>query len=206
MELKRSLLHTLDRAEEALQLAWHEFQSAPSSFTYQTLMAEAPETVRAHWHGRAMEAAEKGTLGTSIPLWLEAQEVDRLVARLRAVEEEELEALSHIVTEPAATRLAPSHPDVAAKLYRALGLRILTAKKSKYYQAALSHFAQAKECYERAGREDEWQRLVALVCRLHGRKYGFMPGFERVVSGEPPPQEPSFLERAQRRWGRSGTH
>jgi hypothetical protein len=27
-----------------------------------------------------------------------------------------------------------------------------------------------------------------------------------VVSGEPPPQEGSFLERAQQRWGRSGTH
>jgi hypothetical protein len=72
--------------------------------------------------------------------------------------------------------------------------------------AALSHFAQAKQCYERAGLEPEWQTLVGIVYRLHGRKYGFMPGFEQVVSGEPPPQEPSFLERAQQRWGRSGTH
>jgi uncharacterized Zn finger protein len=205
-ELKRSLLHTLDRSAEALQLAWQDFQTAPSTFTYQILMVEAPEADRAQWHAQAMAAAETGTLWILIPLWLAAQEIDRLVARLRPLEDGALEALSHGITEPAAARLATSHPDVAAKLYRALGLRILTAKKSKYYGAALAHFAHAKECYARAGLDHEWQALVALVSRLHGRKYGFMPGFERVVSGQPPPKEPSFLERAQRRWWwRAGT-
>lgn len=202
-ELKRSLLHTLHHPAEALQLAWQEFQIAPSTFTYKTLMAEAPEADRTHWHTQAMEAAETGTLWTLIPLWVEAQEIDRLVTRLRPVEDDALIALSHGITEPAATRLATSHPDVAAKLYRALGLRILTAKKSKYYPTAISHFAQAKQCYERAGLNHEWAALVATVRAAHGRKYGFMPGFERVVSGQPPPTEPSFLERAQRRWGRS---
>ena len=204
-ELKRSVLHTLHRPAEALQLAWQEFQTAPSTFTYQTLMTEAPEADRTHWHAQAMEATETGSLWTLIPLWVEAQEIDRLVARLRPLEDDALAALSHGITEPAATRLATSHPAVAAKLYRALGLRILTAKKSKYYPTAISHFAQAKQCYERAGLDHEWAALVALISRLHGRKYGFMPGFERVVSGQPPPQEPSFLERAQRRWGRAKT-
>ncbi len=147
----------------------------------------------------------QGTCGlwTLIPLWLEAQEIDRLVTRLRQVEEGELEALSHFITEPAAARLATSHPDVAARLYRALGLQILPAKKSKYYGAALVHFAHAKECYARAGLDHNWQALVALVSRLHGRKYGFMPGFERMVRGQPPQKEPSFLEQAQRRWWRA---
>lgn len=202
-ELKRSLLHTLDRPAEAPQLAWQDFQTAPSTFTYKTLMAEAPEADRAHWHARAMAAAETGTLWTLIPLWVEAQEIDRLVARLRPLEDDALEALSHSITEPAAACLATSHPDVAARLYRALGLRILTAKKSKYYGAALAHFSQAKDCYARAGLDHEWQARVALVFRLHGRKYGFMPGFERVVSGQLPPKEPLFLERAQRRWWRA---
>jgi hypothetical protein len=32
---------------------------------------------------------------------------------------------------------------VAAKVYRALGMRILSAKKSKHYDAALSHVENA---------------------------------------------------------------
>jgi hypothetical protein len=205
-ELKRSLLHTLHRPAEALQLAWQDFQTAPSTLTYKTLMAEAPESERAHWHAQAMEAAERGTLWTLIPLWLEAQEVDRLVTRLRHVEEEALEVLSHVIMEPAATRLATSHPDVAAKLYRVLGLRILTAKKSKYYPAAVSHFAQAKQCYKQAGLAHEWEVLVEAVRRTHGRKYGFMPEFERIVAGQPQRPEATFLERARQRWRRSGKH
>lgn len=45
-----------------------------------------------------------------------------------------LEGLSHYTTEPAAKRLAKLDPAVAAKLFRALGMRILNARKSKYYQ------------------------------------------------------------------------
>jgi Family of unknown function (DUF6880) len=205
-ELKRALLRTLGRAGEALELAWQEFQAAPSVFTYKTLMDCVPESERDHWHAKAMQAAENGVLSALIPLWLETQEVDRLVERLRRADEVELVSLSHYTTEPAATRLATSHPDVAAKLYRALGLRILMAKKSKYYGAAVSHFAQAKQCYEQATLEREWQVLVDAVRRTHGRKYGFMPEFERIVAGQPKPQEASFLERAQQRWRRSGKH
>jgi len=42
-ELQQSVLHQLHRPKEALALAWHDFQVAPSTFTYKTLMAEAPE-------------------------------------------------------------------------------------------------------------------------------------------------------------------
>ncbi len=205
-ELKRALLRSLGRAGEALELAWQEFQAAPSVFTYKTLMDCVPESEQDHWHAQAMQAAENGVLSALIPLWLETQEFDRLVERLRRADEVELVSLSHYTTEPAATRLATSHPDVAAKLYRALGLRILAAKKSKYYHAAVSHFAQAKLCYERAGLEQEWEVLVAIVRGAHGRKYGVMPEFERIVAGQPKPQEASFLERAQQRWRRSGKH
>jgi len=204
--MKRALLRTLGRAGDALQLAWQEFQTSPSTFTYKTLMDCVPESERDHWHAKAMQAAENGVLSALIPLWLETQEVDRVVERLRRADEVELVSLSHYTTEPAATRLATSHPDVAAKLYRALGLRILMAKKSKYYGAAVSHFAQAKQCYEQATLEREWQVLVDAVRRTHGRKYGFMPEFERMVAGQPKPQEASFLERAQQRWRRSGKH
>ena len=103
--------------------------------------------------------------------------------------------------EPAARRLAKSHPDVAAaKVYRALGMRILNAKKSKYYDAALSHFANAKRWHERSGLDREWAALVAGVRPAHHRKAGFMTAFERLTAGHGPSDAPSFLDRARTRW------
>jgi len=201
-ELRRAVLRRLGREEEALASAWEEFQAHPSTWTYDTLMRFVPAAERAHWHAQAMAAADAGDLEAVLPLWLETQEVDRLLARLRRTDDEELETLGHHTMEPVAAYLAPSHPDLAARLYRALGLRILTAKKSKYYNAAIAHLAWAKDCYARAGRDAEWHALVATVRRAHRCKYGFMPGFERVVAGHPLPPQESFLARAQRQWSR----
>jgi len=199
---KHALLVSLGRAADALAFAWHEYQSGPSTFTYATVMESAPEAERSQWHSKAMEAIAQAALYTVIPLWLETNEIDRLVARLRQAEDRELELLGHATTEPAAMRLAPSHPDVAARIYRALGMRILTAKKSTYYDAAVAHLAQAKRCYEQSGRQTEWLTLVTTIRRAHGRKYSFMPAFEQVVANQPPPPAVSFLERAQQRWQR----
>jgi hypothetical protein len=112
----------------------------------------------------------------------------------------ELEQLSHYSTEPSAKRLAKSHPDVAAKVYRALGMRILNAKKSKYYDAALGNFENAQRCYQRAGLVKKWNAVIAEVRASHPRKAGFMSDFERLVTGHGPSDEPSFLERARARW------
>ncbi len=106
------------------------------------------------------------------------------------------------MTEPAAERLAKTHPDVAAKIFRALGMRILKAKN--YYYAALSSFEKAQGCYRKAGLAVQWEALVAEIRREHHRKTGFMPGFERLVAGQGPRREPSFLQRARRRWLRGG--
>ena len=89
---------------------------------------------------------------------------------------------------------------MAAKVYRALGMRILVAKRSKYYDAALSNFKDAKRCYERSGLHRDWEALVADVRRAHHRKAGFMADFERLVAGRGPSDEPSFLQRARSRW------
>ena len=61
-----------------------------------------------------------------------------------------MEALSHYDTEPAAKALASKDPLAAAKVYRALGLRILSAGKSRYYGAALDHFKKARNLYCRS--------------------------------------------------------
>ncbi len=163
-------------------------------------MRFVPKAERVAWHAKAMDAAERADLGALIGLWLETREIERLVRRLRAATDAEIEELSHYQTEPAARRLGRSHPDVAARVYRALGMRILAAKKSKYYNAALPHFENARRCYERSGLLREWAALVADVRGAHHRKAGFMADFERLATGHTPSEAPSFLERARSRW------
>ena len=94
------------------------------------------------------------------------------------------------------------HADLAARLWRAQGMRIVNAGKSKYYTAALSNFHRAKRCFERAGLTAQWEATVAQVRADHRRKSGFMLGFEHVVAGGAPREEPSFLERAKARWNK----
>jgi len=66
---------------------------------------------------------------------------------------------------------------------RAQGMRFVDAKKSKYYEAALSNFVNAMRCFERAGLTDEWAETVNDIRSRHHRKSGFMSGFERLLAG-----------------------
>ncbi len=79
-------------------------------------------------------------------------------------------------------------------------MRIVNARKSKYYDVALSNFENAKRCFERAGLIAAWEKTVIQVRADHHRKAGFMSGFEGLVAGTGPSDEPSFLERAKVRW------
>ena len=199
-EMRRALLAKLGRSEEALQSAWTEFQAHPNRLTYEELLRYVPKAERGAWREKAMAASEKADLTSAIELWLAAKEIARLVQRLERTSDAQLENLSHYVTEPAAQKLALAHPGVAARVYRALCVRILNAGKSKYYHAALSSLEKARDCYQRAGRESDWIALVAEIRRAHHRKTGFMPGFERIAAGKEASREPSFLERARGRW------
>ena len=203
-EMKRALLAKLGRAGDALESAWVEFQEHPSTFGYTELMRYVPAKERKTWHEKAMEASEKGDLSSQIELWLERKEIDRLVARMREATDEELEDLSHYRIEPLARKLKRSHAGIAARVYRALGMRIVNAGKSKYYGAALDNLEHAKKCYARAGLGADWDALVADVRKQHYRKKGFVAGFERIVSDAAKRHEPTFLERARRRWPRGG--
>jgi uncharacterized Zn finger protein len=133
-------------------------------------------------------------------LLLKTKELERLAELVRRTKDSDLEGLSHFATEPVAKKFGKPHPDLAARLWRAQGLRIVNAKKSKYYDAALSNLERAKRCFERAGLEDEWNKTVHQVRAEHARKSSFMPGFERLVEGVGPSDEPSFLELAKARW------
>jgi len=80
-------------------------------------------------------------------------------------------------------------------------LRKEITKKSKYYENALANFETARDLYRKAGLESEWDALVSAVRTDHARKYGFMPGFERIAAGESV-DGPSFAERIEVRWAR----
>jgi uncharacterized protein DUF6880 len=202
-KLKRDLLVKLGRGDAALEAAWVDFSAHPSKYSYADLMRYVPEGERAAWHNRAMDAAAGADLHSLIELWFETKEIERLVETLREATDEEVENISHYATEPVGKQLAKTHADVAAKVYRALGMRILKAKKSKYYDAALANFDDARRCYERAGLGAKWEALVQAIRREHHRKTGFMTGFEAVVTGTGPSTKPTFLERAKARWSRS---
>ncbi|MDA8289443.1 MAG: hypothetical protein M0014_13545 [Actinomycetota bacterium] len=199
--LRRELLRKLGRDQEALASAWAEFREHPSKYTYDDLMKFAPKQDRASWHAKAMEAAAGADLYSLIGLFVETKETARLSALVKRSTDEELEAVSHYALEPAARRLEKAHVGEAARLWRAMGMRVVNAKKSKYYGAALGNFERAKRCYEKAGLGAGWESVVREVREAHHRKTGFMPGFEDVVKGAGPSEEPPFLERAKARWG-----
>lgn len=201
-KMRRALLARLARPEDARQSAWSEFEAHPSIFTYKELMRYVPAKEKMAWHQKAMVASEKSDLSSQIELWLEKKESDRLVSRLRRATDEELEDLSHYRAEPLAHKLERSHPDISARVYRALCMRIVNAGKNKYYDAALGNIEHAKKCYAKAGLNTDWQAVVADVRERHFRKRGFMAGFEDIVSGAPTYVEPPFLERAKARWPR----
>ena len=199
-KLQRELLTRLGRSDEALELAWSEFQKHPGKYTYDDLMSMVPKGGRAAWHAKAMDAAQGADLDSLIELLIETKETQRLADLIRSAADEALERISHYRSEPAAKKLEKAHPDLAARLWRAQGMRIVDAKKSKYYDAALSNFAHAKRCYERAGLAAEWEAAVQQVRARHYRKTGFISGFEAVAAGARRDNQPSFLDRAKTSW------
>jgi tetratricopeptide (TPR) repeat protein len=197
--LEREILKKLGRSGEALASAWEHYQRAPSVFSYQDLMKFVAKGERAEWHAKALAALDEADLSQRIELLLKTREWTRLAEAIDAASREDLVEVSHYTIEPAAKRLEKSHPLLAAKLYVAMALRILEAKKSKYYEAALGNLEKARKLLLREGQASVWEALAAEIRSEHRRKTGFMPGFERVEEGRSL-REPSFAERARRRW------
>jgi len=200
-EMKPAILRHLGRKEDALALAWSEFQKHPDEFTYEELMRSVSRDERPKWYERAMAEAGGTGLPEFISLCVKTREWNRHSQRVHSAQSAELEALSHYVTEPAAKGLARKDPLAAAKVYRAMGLRILSSGKSRYYGAALDHLKKARNLYGRAGQGLEWKALAEFVRTAHSRKSGFMADFEQVVFGKCG-RSPSFAEQAQEQWER----
>jgi hypothetical protein len=199
--LRREVLSKLGRRDAAGEAAWMDFLQHPSKFTYQDLMTIIPKLERKEWHEKALDAAATGAdLGSLLELFTETKESERLAKLVRGSSHEALKKVSHYFTEPAAQRLEQNHPDLAARLWCAQGMRIVDAKKSKYYDAALSKFARERDCYQQAALATEWEKIVRHVSSLHFRKTGFMRGFQALAVGAKHIEKPSFLERAKARW------
>lgn len=197
--MKPEILSHLGRKEDALAQSWADFEKSPSEFSYEEFMRYVPKGEKTRWHERAMDVATAGDLGPFMGLCVKTKEWTRLASRVHAAKHEELESVSHYYSEGGAEGLIKRDAAAAAKLYRAMGFRILNAKKSKYYENALANFETARDLYRKAGREPEWDALINAVCADHSRKYGFMPEFERIASGGSV-DGPSFAERAKTRW------
>lgn len=201
-QLKPEILGKLGRKEDALAAAWADFQDGPDEFSYEDLMHYVPKAEKTAWQERAMTVAGHADLGDFMSLCVKAREWERLAGRVRSAGPAQLEAISHYCSEPAAKGLAKRDAPAAARLYRALGMRILNAGKSKYYDAALDHFEKARDLYYRAGQVSEWEAVVAAVRTTHSRKTGFLAAFEQIGSGKAQRSSPSFAEEAQQRWKR----
>ncbi len=199
-KLHRELLTRLGRRNEALEAAWADFREHPSTFAYEDLMKFVPKGERREWREKALNSAKGADLHSLLELFIETRETERLAELVRGSPDEALEKVSHYATESAAKRLEKGHRDLAARLWRAQGMRIVNAKKSKYYDAALSNFERARDCYQRAGLAAEWEETVRRVCAAHHRKTGFISGFQALAVANRK-DGPSFLERAKARWG-----
>ena len=196
---ERALLSELGRPEEALTLAWKDFDASPGTAGYGELMRYVPEAERSRWHERAMDRAAGGDLRSAIDLYLETRETSRLVDRLQSTTDEALMDVSDYSLGDAAKHLARPHPGVAARLFRAIALQIVDEGRNKNYRSAVSNLKRAKKCYEKAGLVDQWNALVENIRRRHHRKTSFMPKFEKIVQDEPA-EDSSFLDAARKRW------
>lgn len=200
-QLRLELLTRLGREGEAVEIAWKEYREHPSTRAFGDLMKRAPRAQRAAWREKALDAAQGADLHSAMELLTEVKERERLAVLVRGVTDIDLETLSHYATEPAAVMLDKSHPELAARLWRAQALRIVDAGKSKYYDIAVRNLARARRCWLRAGLESEWEATVRQMRTEHFRKHGLMGAFERLAKGEKAEEQPSFLDRAKQRWG-----
>ncbi len=199
-DLKRELLKKLGRANESVQSAWDDFSKDPSVFSYDELMKYVPNQEKKDWHKRATDYMEKkGELSDKLKFFLKTKELDFLTKTIEAATDSSLEDLSHYTPEEVAGKIKQSHPLPAAKLYRAMGFRILNSKKSRYYNFALEHFSNVKEIYEKNNLCNEWEKVCRRIAEQHSRKSSFIGEFKNLASGKGLRRKPEFMERIQSR-------
>lgn len=198
--MRQELLDKLGRREDAFESAWSEFKKYPSVYGYDELMKYIGKQDFKEWHEKALLEAKKTSLSAFIEICSKTKEWDILSERIISVEYDKLEQISHYITEKAAKGLAKKHCRAAAKIYGAMGMRILKKGKSKYYRYALEHFRRARKLYKKVDHEQMWASLVDRVRKDHSRKYSFIGDFEKIVSGRGLDSPETFEKRVRKRW------
>lgn len=198
-KLKKEILNKTGKKDEVLNITWQDFKENPNEIAYDELMRYVPKTDKKLWHKKIIDIVKKGPIGPFIEICTKTREWDILADRILLCKHQSLECLSHYTTESAAKGLAKRHFAAAAKVYRALGVRIAKSRKSKYYQNAIESLASAKVLYHKAGLDQEWTTLVGYIRTQHSRQYGFINDFENMISGALKKKK-SFAERARSRW------
>ena len=198
--MRQELLDKLGRREDAFESAWSEFKKHPSVHGYDELMKYIPKQDFKQWHEKALLEAKKTSLSAFVEICSKTKEWDILSERIISVEYDKLEQISHYITEKAAKGLAKKHCRAAAKIYGAMGMRILKKRKTKYYRYALEHFRRARKLYKKADHEQMWASLVDRVRKDHSRKYSFIGDFEKIVAGRAPDSPEPFEKRVRKRW------
>jgi len=198
--MKQELLARMGKMDDAFAAAWKTYENAPSRPTFDAVMKYCPEERRLEWQKKAIELARNSSLWTLIEICTEANAWDTLAEHVIDVEDQKIETISHYVTEGAANGLSRSHGLAAAKIFRALGFRIMNSAKSQYYHHALRHFKKARDLYEKSGRADLWQSIVLEVRKKHARKFSFIGSFEALAAGKNTKKPLSFEEKMRTRW------
>ncbi len=110
---QRELLIALGRRDEAIRREWSHFIQVPAIYSYQALMELVPETERATWHDKAIEAAiqSDASLSVLLPLLVDTKEVAHLArAHSRCGKASSTRSLATPGTRPSSSR-PPWRPD-----------------------------------------------------------------------------------------------
>jgi len=159
--LRERFLVDLGRAEEALQMAWSHFEHSPSSRTYDKLMRLIPPEAEEQWRGKAMDVLSRSPLPAFVQVCVTTREWDRLKERLRDEGDAELRKLNRYRALPAAKGLRELDPLLSFRLYKALGLRMLSKRhrKAEYEALAFFSFRWCRALSLDKGLSGEWDEL-----------------------------------------------
>lgn len=194
-KLHRQLLVELGHRTQALESAWGSFVECPSRYSYGDLMSLADDDEKQTWHERAMLMADVAEFGAAIGIFLESKEYGKIVERISAMTDAELESTSSYTLDNIAKALERNHPVVAGRAFQAAAFSILESRKTKAYPVALRCMERVRDLYMSALLTAPWVRVVERVRLEHRRKSAFIDAFEEIAAGRPCPRPPTFLDK-----------
>lgn len=202
-KLHRKILKDSGRGGEAVTDAWADFLKHPSIYSFESVLESAEKKEHAGLKSKALPIFEKTDLNEAAVALHKLQEFDLLSARLATEKNEALQLIFYWDAIPIAEALSKTSPKQAARLYVAQAFEILREKRAKAYYHAHDYLQNAKTLLEKSGEAATWPALVMDIRREHRLKSSFMPGFEKIVSGDGPPREPTFKERIAKKLDQS---